>query len=524
MNGAILVIRFGSLGDVILTSATILNLKLNFPNRRLIFVTKERFRSIVDLFDGVDEILTIPDQASLSDLVVLRKRLRKFQFEIIVDLHGNYRSWLTRTFLPASERIVYPKRRLERMRAVRSKKNVSDSPHTIDLYNQTVEQLGGQVYCRRPLVQLDSSPEFANKTGIAGGRPIVIAPGAAHANKQWPLERFAEVAVRLHATHGRTVIWAVTSGDAGNSGLESRLPEGMFRELVDSPLDQLARTLAAADLVIANDSGVAHLASAVDTPVLAIFGPTHPLLGFSPRGRFDRVVQVDEECRPCSRHGKKKCYREERFCFTRITAEQVANLAGERLEAVADLSPALFVDRDGTIIENKHYLSDPDQVEIIDGAAEALQKAANSGYKIVIVSNQSGVARGYFGMEQLRAVNDRLLSMLAGRGVSVAGIYCCPHHEHQGKVPEFSMACDCRKPRGGLAEKAALELGLDLRASVVVGDSLSDIYLGRVIGCRSLLVRTGYGAEVEQKLANEGNSAAFGVYDDLAMAVEQGLE
>ena len=291
-------------------------------------------------------------------------------------------------------------------------------------------------------------------------------------------------------------------------------------ELVDFPVDQLAAVLARAELTIANDSGIGHLSSAAGTPVLAIFGPTHAVLGFAPRGLHDRVIGVDEYCRPCSLHGKKPCFREERFCLTRISPEQVAREAAEILDSGVNRAPALFVDRDGTVMVDKGYLSDPEQVELLKGSAEALRLAKAGSYRIVIVTNQSGVARGYFGTREVERTNGRLLELLAAEGVDVDGIYYCPHHSTEGKVPEFSIECQCRKPSSGMAEQAALDLGVDLRRSIVIGDTPADYDLGRIIGGQSLLVRTGYGAMTEEQLKSTGQMSSGCVFDDLLQAVE----
>ncbi len=511
MQTKILVVRFGSLGDIILTSPTVLNLKLNYPGCRLVYLTKERFRSVVEMIDGVDEIATIPDHASGLQLYKTLLQLDDYGFDIIADLHGNFRSWLTRKIVTASHKSVYPKRRVERVRAVKATVQQTNYPHTIDLYNNTLKQLGCEVYCRRPLLKTERSKAGDRQT-------VVIAPGAAHANKQWSVERFAQAAEKLHATHNARIVWAVTSADVGGHYLDKKLPDDDFIELVDMPLSELASRIADASLTIANDSGIAHLSSAVGTPVVAVFGSTHPVLGFAPRGLYDRVVDVDESCRPCSLHGGKPCHREERFCFTRVTPQMVAEAAAEILDARAEESPALFIDRDGTIIKNKHYLADPDGVDLIPGAARAIKLARDAGYKIVIVTNQSGVARGLFSIDDVERTNARVLEVLAARGAEVDGLYYCPHHARKGRVPEFAVLCNCRKPAVGMAEEAALELGIDLRRSVMIGDSSADLGFGRTFGGRSLLVRTGYGVEVELKLLKLGDEPGE-VFDDLLAAV-----
>lgn len=522
MQGSILVIRFGSLGDVILTSATVLNLKLAYPNHRLIFLTRETYRAVAEKFYGVDKVETVPNDISTGALFRRILELDSLNFDLIIDLHGNFRSWLTRTVLPANSRQVYPKRRLARWLVTRRKKTLpAEYPHTIDLYNQTLAQLGKRAPCRRPLMSIPPiSPRFAPIVD-SDGKIILVSPGAAHPNKAWPVERFVAVVNELRTARRVRVVWAITSQEKRDYALPSRMSDSETIELVDCPLDQLAAIACRASLALTNDSGTGHLAAAVGTPVLALFGPTHPALGFAPRGLRDRVLQVDEYCRPCSRHGKKPCWREERFCFTRLSVASVVRAAVEMMEESDNLSPALLVDRDGTLIVNKHYSADPEQVELIDGSVEALRLARQQGYKIIVVSNQSGVARGYFRYEDVERVNARVRELLAQHGVGIDAIYFCPHHARDGTVLEYAIPCDCRKPAPGMAEKAALEHGLDLRRSVVIGDSMADYDLGRVVGARSVLVCTGYGASVVEKQRELTERGGLTVAEDLLHAVRQ---
>jgi D,D-heptose 1,7-bisphosphate phosphatase len=302
-----------------------------------------------------------------------------------------------------------------------------------------------------------------------------------------------------------SIAWVVTANDKGRSGLETKIPLGGFEEFVDEPIGLLSQIIAGARLTLSNDSGLMHLSSAVGTPVLGIFGPTHPALGFSPRGIWDRIIEVDEPCRPCSLHGQKPCYRPERYCLTRISADMVFATLSTMLEDSDKRSPALFLDRDGTTIVDKDYLADPDKVELIPGVAEGLIEAKRRGYKLVILSNQSGVARGMFDNATVDRVNQRLIEILARQGVVLDGLYYCPHYIG-GRVPEYSISCYCRKPAPGMAERAAKELGIDLRRSWVIGDKEDDLSLGRVLGANSMLVRTGYGTKTEQELKRRGNS------------------
>ena len=168
----------------------------------------------------------------------------------------------------------------------------------------------------------------------------------------------------------------------------------------------------------------------------------------------------------------------------------------------------VVLDRDGTLIEEKHYLSDPDAVELIRGAGAALRRLEDLGLGLVVVTNQSGVGRGLFSPERLAEIHARLEALLADEGVRLAGIYACPHHPDVG--------CACRKPRTALLERAARELGFEPRRAFVVGDLASDVELGRAVGATTLLVRTGHGArEIDAGAARPDH-----VVGDLAEAAE----
>lgn len=149
----------------------------------------------------------------------------------------------------------------------------------------------------------------------------------------------------------------------------------------------------------------------------------------------------------------------------------------------------VLLDRDGTIIKEQDYLRDPAGVELLPGAASGMRRILDAGWRIVIVTNQSGIGRGYYTESDYAAVNARLLELLSAEEVQVDGVYHCPH------AP--GMACDCRKPLTGMAEAAAHEHGFALDTCVVAGDKPADVELGRAIGAKSILVRTGYGRQHE---------------------------
>lgn len=177
----------------------------------------------------------------------------------------------------------------------------------------------------------------------------------------------------------------------------------------------------------------------------------------------------------------------------------------------AEGRPAVFLDRDGTVNEEVAYLRNPDQLVLLPGAAEAIETLRQAGLPVVIITNQSGVARGLISAENLPRIRMRLYELLAGAGTAVDGYYVCPHHPEQH--------CACRKPAPGLVLQAARELGLVPERSWVVGDKACDVQLGHAVGAVPLLVLTGYG-RVQLAAWPEGGARPCAVCADLRAAAD----
>lgn len=152
----------------------------------------------------------------------------------------------------------------------------------------------------------------------------------------------------------------------------------------------------------------------------------------------------------------------------------------------------MFLDRDGTIIEEVGYVNHLDRVRLYPWSAEAIRKLNQAGVWVIVVTNQSGVARGHFTEDLVRQVHEKIGRELARCGAHVDGFYYCPHHP-SARLPDYRVECRCRKPATGLLERAAKEFSIDLRESAVVGDSYRDMELGFNAGARTILVMTGYG-------------------------------
>jgi len=171
--------------------------------------------------------------------------------------------------------------------------------------------------------------------------------------------------------------------------------------------------------------------------------------------------------------------------------------------------PAVFVDRDGTIIKERSYLADPDGVSLVPGTVSALANLHSAGFAVVIVTNQSGIALGLYREADYEAVAARLTQVLADAGVRVDSVEHCSHH------PDVTGPCECRKPATGMHRRAAAALGLDLARSYCVGDKLTDVLPAAELGGRGILVRTGYGREHESTVPD-----GVRVVDDLHAAAD----
>ncbi len=181
--------------------------------------------------------------------------------------------------------------------------------------------------------------------------------------------------------------------------------------------------------------------------------------------------------------------------------------------------PAVFLDRDGTINEQMGYINHLCRFKLLAGAAEAIKLLNDAEIPVVVISNQSGLARGYFPEELLVAVHEKMDRLLAEKGAHVDGIYYCPHHP-EAKEERFRDTCNCRKPKPGLVFQAAEEMNLDPANSFVVGDRWSDIKTAANCGAKSVLVRTGYGRGDEQYIGPHQEIQPDHKAEDLLEAVK----
>ena len=181
------------------------------------------------------------------------------------------------------------------------------------------------------------------------------------------------------------------------------------------------------------------------------------------------------------------------------------------------MNKAVFLDRDGVITqEPPHYAHRVDDLEFIPRSPEAIKLLNENHFMVIVVSNQSGIARGYYQEEDTATFNQAMEKRLAEIGARIDAIYYCPHHP-EAKIDKYRIDCDCRKPKNGMFKMAEKSMNIDLKQSFIVGDRLSDIEAGRSVDCKTILVKTGHGV---QSLERDAITCDY-ITNDLYDAVER---
>ena len=501
----ILVIRLSSLGDIILTTPVLDALKENYGNSEISFLTKQKYQGLFESDPRISSVIYFGPEGKdkgVFGLLRLIKSLNQEKFDLIVDLHSNLRSFFMRLLVKAERKVHYHKKLIPRFLMVRFKRWRVNPVSTIDNYLKSLGEIGIRAWSRIPRLYSKKESEiwaenFFVENGLLRDQILVgIAPGAKWEKKRWDLDKFSSVAKNLSQDLSAKILLVGDKDDLKLiEGIENYAGKERTIQAVDLPLDRLIPLVKRCGLFISNDSGLMHFASSLGVPTIGIFGPTSPGLGFSPSGLKDKVFWAGVDCSPCSLHGGKECVMESRYCMDNIKPEDVIKEAKKIIGA----DKVIFLDRDGTITEEKDFISKIEEIKFIPGSKEALKMLQGLGYKLVIVSNQSGIARGIMTGEQVEKVNSFILKELDKEGIKIEGIYYCPHHPDEN--------CDCRKPRTGLIRKALQDHPLKLKDAWVIGDKLSDVLLGKNIKGKSILVLTGYGQGTKQKI--ESNAEVY---------------
>ncbi len=322
--GHILLFRQSSLGDVILTLPVIRALRNKFPRISIEYLTKSAYAPIIENQPGISRIITFEDNSSFSRAI---RMVRAEKYELFIDLQANFRSMLLRAALFPVKTLQYKKRRFAREMVVRRSGLKLKIDHTVSAYFHPLTRLGIVDQPEPPALIMDSSSadyarKFIENSPLSTCRRIVaFCPGARHDEKKWPYENYMEVARRLLLDSSTGVI--VISSSSDNLPHNQSFDHDRLLQAVDLDIKKVASLLSGCRIALTNDSGLMHLANAVGTPVMAIFGPTNPRLGFAPMLPGSKILCDDVRCSPCSVHGQKPCRQPVKYCFENITPERV---------------------------------------------------------------------------------------------------------------------------------------------------------------------------------------------------------
>ena len=319
----ILVIRFSSLGDLILTSGTIRNLRNSFPQAEIILTTKAEYDAIAQLVIGVSRAILLPTGSLIAFLKYILC-LKKEHFDLVIDLHNNLRSRIIRDLCGFKEVIVYDSERKRRKTYLKAGDKHPPFKHTVDLYNATIKTISSNTLYNKP--ELDKTKINRNSNSPTVG----IVTSTKHKAKRWPSEYFIALSNDLLLKGLQLIIICDESDDTSYEALRHSSAVKIHSR---PTLDKLIDLIYNCDQVISGDTGPMHIAVAISIPVIAIFGPTHPALGFYPLGSKDRLISIFAECSPCSLHGEKPCYQPRRFCMEDLKPEMVLNEVYETLKA-----------------------------------------------------------------------------------------------------------------------------------------------------------------------------------------------
>jgi D-glycero-D-manno-heptose 1,7-bisphosphate phosphatase len=185
------------------------------------------------------------------------------------------------------------------------------------------------------------------------------------------------------------------------------------------------------------------------------------------------------------------------------------------------MGKAVFLDRDGTIVEDTGHLHERNKVRFLPGVDKAVRRLKENGFKVIIVTNQAGVAKGYYTEDTVREINAYVLGLLAQKGAIIDAIYYCPHHT-EGVVEQYRKACYCRKPNPGMLERAATDFGIDFSQSFVIGDHLTDIEAGRRVGCQTILLASAEPVRDQNEITTRPDCIASNLYQAVKWILKTG--
>jgi heptosyltransferase-2 len=329
----ILVIRLSSLGDILLTTPVLRLIRQHCPTAQIDFLTKTVYADLIRAHPCIDRVVCVPERPALLPVI---HSLRQTQYDLVLDLHRTLRSRLLYHRLWARHKRAYSKRTVRRALLVSCGWNTLRAMTPVpELYAAPLRHLGMQTPLPPLEMYVANGCAEAMQMHLERAFPhgfqhplLALAPGARWPTKRWPVERFAAVAQALAVAQSASV---VILGGAEDTPLASALCQRLSVPVLDSTgtlsLMQTAALLQRCRLLLSNDSGLMHMATALHVPVVAIFGPTVQEFGFYPFQARAQVISATLSCRPCSTKGSQRCPRGHHHCMQQVTVPQVFSAA-----------------------------------------------------------------------------------------------------------------------------------------------------------------------------------------------------
>lgn len=327
----ILIIRFSSLGDVVLATSVVESILSSDSSPEIFLLTKKEYAS---LFQNDPRLKVLSFQSNIRNIKQIAqlwrtaKVLRQTKFDLVLDLQRNPRSLLLRLLSGSQKVVAYRKGHLQRRSFVKKKNFEKPYTHAVDRYNMALKEAGIPISTRLPKLVLSQEEErlaqdFLRERDVSlSHRSVGIHFGAKHPTKRWGDEKFAELTRMLAKEVDLNVLVLPSKEDLSQEKLFREGGGNIFWTGALS-LRELKTVISRCEMLVCNDSGVMHVAVGLGVPVVAVFGPTHPCLGFYPLGEDDMLLSSYERCSPCSLHGEKGCFRDKRHCMENVSVSQV---------------------------------------------------------------------------------------------------------------------------------------------------------------------------------------------------------
>ena len=492
------------IGDSVMTLPALRALRMGLPGAKLSLLVKPWVSPVYENNPDVDEIISYTDKhRNVIGKLSLAWMLRKRNFCGAILFQNAFDAALITFLAGIKNRFGYRRdgRGFLLTTAVPVPPN-EKKVHQIYYYLNLIGKLGIKAEYSDPYIYLGLDERLHARNLLKEiKRPVLgINPGATYGSaKRWFPERFADIANWfIQDTSGSVVIF----GGGSEIGIADEIYRNVYPEFrsSDSVISMAGKTslrdlislISECDAFLTNDSGPLHIAYAVRTPLVALFGSTAPeLTGPPPEmiGDNNIVVTPDLPCRPCF---GRTCKNNDMKCMYAITPDEVYY----GIKKILPDKPAVFFDRDGTLCKDTGYVDDMDNLQIFK-ETDKVSLLKEKGFRLIGVTNQSGIARGIVDEKFVREVNNIFIDRYG-----FDDFYYCPHHPDDH--------CPCRKPEPEMLFRARAKHKVDFKKSYVVGDKEADMLLAKAVGAKAILVQTGE--------AKESRYADF-IAKDLAEAV-----